>query len=361
MPGSSGLQANLSIGMLWHGKLGHPGIPAMSDMARRGDIPRLNQEELTEVRDCEICCMGKMGQKGHAMASDDVATMPKMGRLHLDLIGPFGVKSMHGGFDYAQTGIEVNTRLSTVSLLRHKSEALSQTRITVQKLEVESGLALKSIRTDGGGEYTSKEWRGYCEDKGIRHELTAPYSPQQNGMCERLNRTLMEKMRCLLMWSKLPKSYWDVALMHANWLRNRTPTSSLTGGIPIEEWTGRQIKMDRSHTFGCLVQYLLVGHDKNKQGDKYAARTAFGVYIGLAADQAGYNIFDPLRAGVMVRTDVRFFEEVPGYPRLMGGRAPQVEAKADEHFLQLFPDTDDEPKAGGVTGQAAATVPQTSR
>ena len=78
----------------------------MSDMARRGDIPRLNQEELTEVRDCEICCMGKMGQKGHAMASDDVATMPKMGRLHLDLIGPFGVKSMHGGFDYAQTGID---------------------------------------------------------------------------------------------------------------------------------------------------------------------------------------------------------------------------------------------------------------
>ena len=132
----------------------------------------------------------------------------------------------------------------------------------------------------------------------------------------------MEKMRCLLMWSKLPKSYWNVALMHATWLRNRTPTISLTGGIPIEKWTGRQIKLDRSHTFGCLVHYLKVGHDKNKQGDKYAARTAFGVFIGLAAYQAGYNIFDLLRAGVMVRTDVRFFEEVPGYPRLMGGRAP---------------------------------------
>ena len=59
------------------------------------------------------------------------------------------------------------------------------------------------------------------------------------------------------------------------------------------------------------MQYLKVGHDKNKQEDKYAARTAFGVFIGMAADQAGYNIFDPLRASVMVRTNVRFFEEVP--------------------------------------------------
>ena len=107
------------------------------------------------------------------------------------------------------------------------------------------------------------------------------------------------------------------------------------------------------------MQYLKVRHDKNKQGDNYAARTAFGVFIGLAVDQVGYNIFDPLRAGVMVRTDVRFFEKVPGYPRLMGGRAPQVEAKADGHFFQLFPGTDDEPKAGGVPGQAAvpAEVP----
>ena len=67
----------------------------------------------------------------------------------------------------------------------------------------------------GGGEYIIKDWKGYWEGKGIKHELTAPYSPQQNGMCERLTRTLMEKMRRLLMWSKFPKSYWDVALMHA--------------------------------------------------------------------------------------------------------------------------------------------------
>ena len=94
-------------------------------MVKRGDIPRVSHGELTLIKDYEICCMGKMGQRGHALASDDVATMPSMGRLHLDLIGPFGVRSMHGGFDYAQTGIEVNSRLLTVSLLKHKSDAVS--------------------------------------------------------------------------------------------------------------------------------------------------------------------------------------------------------------------------------------------
>ena len=80
--------------------------------------------------------------------------------------------------------------------------------------------------------------------------------------------------------------------------------------------------MNKSHNFGCLVQYLKVGAEKNRQGDKFAPCTCFGVFLGMAAGSAGYNVFDPHRAGVIARTDVRFFEEVPGYPKLMGGRAP---------------------------------------
>ena len=74
----------------------------------------------------------------------------------------------------------------------------------------------------------------------------------------------------------------------------------------------------------------------------------------MAAGSAGYNVFDPHRVGVIARTDVRFFEEVPGYPKLMGGRAPQVEATAEKHFFYLFPDTEDEPPTAVVP---AAAVP----
>ena len=99
---------------------------------------------------------------------------------------------------------------------------------------------------------------------------------------------------------------------------------------------------------------MKVGAEKNRQGDKFAPRTCFGVFLGMAAGSAGYNVFDPHRAGVIARTNVRFFEEVPGYPKLMGGRAPQVEATAEKHFFYLFPGTEDEPPAAVVP---AAEVP----
>ena len=152
--------------------------------------------------------------------------------------------------------MEVGCRLSFVNLLKHKSDALAVSKVAIAALESDSGQILKSLRTDGGCEYTLAAWGEYTRGKGIDHQLTAPYSPQQNGMSERLNRILLEKMRCLLLWSQLPKSYWDVALLHANWLRNRLPTSTLKGEVPIEAWKGKKCDLQTSHTFGCLVHYL---------------------------------------------------------------------------------------------------------
>ena len=85
--------------------------------------------------------------------------------------------------------------------------------------------------------------------------------------------------------------------------------------------------------------------------------------MGMAAGSAGYNVFDLHRAGLKARTDVRFFEEVPGYPGYPGGRAPQVEATAEKHFFYLFPDTKDKPPAAVVPAAAVppimlAVVPQ---
>ena len=181
------------------------------------------------------------------------------------------------------------------------------------------------------------------------HQTTAPYSPEQNGLCERLNRTLIEKMRCMLIWSLLPASYWDVAVLHANWVRNRSPTNGLNGDMPYEAWSGRKHENSTMHTFGCLVQYLKVGHDKNRKSEKFASKTSYGVFLGMAIGQAGYLIFDPTRAGVLVRTDVKFHDSVPGYPRLVG-RNKSVHHPHDSDFFCLFPcDEETEKPAGGPT------------
>ena len=85
---------------------------------------------------------------------------------------------------------EVSTRLSFVSLLKTKDEALNRAKVTIQLLEVQSGLPLQSIRPDKGGEFVSQDWMNYCGGKGIYKQTTNAYSPRHNGICERLNITL---------------------------------------------------------------------------------------------------------------------------------------------------------------------------
>ena len=324
----------LSVGCNWHLRLGHPGLTVMETMIAQGMIPSLTKEERSKVANCEICCAAKMAQGSHKAHTVETATCQKLDRIHLDLVGPMRTVSKHGQFMYFQSGIDVGTRMSFVSLLKSKGEAFNASKPLITALEVESRTNLKSLRTDGGGEYISNEWKAFAKDKGFQHQLIAPYSPEQNGVNERLNRTLLEKMRCLLLWSELPKSYWDVALLHANRLRNRTPTSGLNGGVPLTAWTGKQTDLKSLHTFGCLVQYLKIGHDKPTAG-KLAPKTAYGIFLGLPKDQAGFLIWDPTRPEIMVRTDVKFYEDQPGFPRLRQKASPKV--PLDDDFFTLFP------------------------
>lgn len=347
--------------MDWHLRLGHPGLSTMQHMSSKGLIPPLLATEYDVIKSCEVCVSAKLSQSPHQ--SESVSTKEcklKLDRVHMDIVGPIAVLSNHGRFKYFQSSIDVATRYSVVSLLKSKSDAFTAAKQSLNMLESESGCRLKSLRTDGGGEYTSHEWKAYSQMPGHEffHQTTAPYSPEQNGLCERLNRTLIEKMRCMLIWSLLPASYWDVAVLHANWVRNRSPTNGLNGDMPYEAWSGRKHEITTMHTFGCLVQYLKVGHDKNKKSEKFASKTSYGVFLGMAIGQAGYLIFDPTRAGVLVRTDVKFHDSVPGYPRLVG-RNKSVNHPHDSDFFCLFPcDEETEKPAGGPTpSHVPATQP----
>lgn len=334
----------LSAGMSWHLRLGHPGLPVMKSLSAKGILPKLAASEIAEVQGCEVCVSAKAKQSPHSHESQSTKECnSKMDRIHLDLVGPISVASHNGGFTYFQSCMEVSTRLSHVSLLKKKSDALEMTKKVVATLEGQSGRRLKSVRTDGGGEYDGKSWQEWSQTPGREFDLqrTAPYSPEQNGIAERLNRTLLEKMRCMLIWSKLPASFWDVAVLHACYVRNRTPTNALQGDIPIEVWSGRECKVKELHTFGCLVQYLRVGHDKGRKSEKFASKTAYGIFLGMAQGQAGFLILDPTRAKKIVRTNVVFHESIPGYPRLVGRAAlPASQPPPDADFFSLFPSED---------------------
>ena len=107
-------------------------------------------------------------------------------------------------------------------------------------VERETGKKLKCIRTDNGGEYTGS-FHEYCLRQGIRHQRTPPKTPQLNGLAERMNRTLIERVRCLLSDAKLPRSFWAEALNTVTHVINLSPSVPLKGDVPDRVWFGKDV------------------------------------------------------------------------------------------------------------------------
>ena len=104
-------------------------------------------------------------------------------------------------------------------------------------IERETCRKLKRLRFDNGGEYTSREFKEYCSNHGIRHEKTVPETPQHNGVAKRMNRTIVEKVRSMLRMAKLPKTFWGEAVRTACYLINHSPSVPLEFDIPERVWT----------------------------------------------------------------------------------------------------------------------------
>ena len=121
--------------------------------------------------------------------------------------------------------------------LKQKGDVFIQLLEWKASPEKSSRHKVKTLRTDNGGEFTSTELENYLKTEGVKHELTVPKTPEQNGVAERLNRTLVEAVRAMLIQTKLPQRFWVEALLTAVYLHNRSPTKGVTDMTPFEAWT----------------------------------------------------------------------------------------------------------------------------
>ena len=116
----------------------------------------------------------------------------------------------------------------------------------------------QSFEVDNGGEYKSDPFLKVCKEEGIVRHFTIPGTPQQNGVVERLNRTLLEKVRCMLAQSGLRKSFWTEAINYACHLVNRLPSTAIGGKTPIKVWTGKlAVDYDYLHIFACPAYFCV--------------------------------------------------------------------------------------------------------
>ena len=156
------------------------------------------------------------------------------------------------------------------------------------EVENQTGLKIKSLKSDNGGEYDSKEFKSFCSENGIRMIKTVPGTPEQNGVAERMNRTLNERARCMRIQSGLPKMFWAEAVNTAAYLINRGPSVPLNYQLPEEVWSGKEVNLSHLRVFGC-TSYVLTNPDNRDKLDPKARKCHF---IGYGTDMYGYKFWD---------------------------------------------------------------------
>jgi hypothetical protein len=159
------------------------------------------------------------------------------------------------------------------------------------------------LRTDNGDEFTAAEFTSYCADEGVQRHYSMPYSPQQNGVIERRNQTVVGMARTLLKQRGMSAVFWGEAMVTAVYILNRSPTKALNGRTPYEAWHGRKSAVSHLRVFGCLAFGKELGHI-----GKLDDMSTLGVFIGYAEGSKTYRILDPGTQCVCITRDVVFDE-----------------------------------------------------
>jgi hypothetical protein len=286
---------------LWHIRLGHMSEKEMKVLLSKGKLPELKSVE-SDL--CEGCILGK--QKNVSFAKVDRAPKPKKLELvHTDLWGPAPVASL-GGSRYYITFIDDSSRKVWVYFLKLKYDVFEVFKKWKVMVETETGLKLKCLRSDNGGEYEDGGFKQFCAANGIRMEKTIPGTPQQNGVAERMNRTLNERARSMRLHVGLPKTFWADAVSTTAYLINRGPSVPLGHRLPEEVWSGNEVNLSHLKVFGC-VSYVYI---ESNARSKLDAKSRKCYFIGYGDEAFGYRFWDDQNRKIIRSRNVTFNEMV---------------------------------------------------
>lgn len=285
----------------WHSRFGHLNKKDLNKLANNNMVNGLNIKTIEQF-DCMTCAEGKISAKPFHSYSQ-INTKETLELVHTDLCGPFKVKSQGGAF-YFITFIDDYSRYITTYFLKKKSEAFEAFKTFTAMAEKQTGRKIKSLRSDNGKEYVNSQFKSYFQLNGILHQTTVSHTPQQNGVAERVNRTLVEMVRCMLCESGLTQSLWAEAINTATYIRNRSPTKVLGNVTPYERWCNKKPSVSHFRKFGCDAVVL----QKNRSGGKLTPKGKPFKLVGYENLTKGYRLYDTNKREVIKARDVIFFE-----------------------------------------------------
>ncbi|CAO2841169.1 unnamed protein product [Amaranthus hypochondriacus] len=287
----------------WHRRLGHPSLGYLEHL-----FPYLRGSKL--VFNCESCILAKSHKQTY---------YPSLSRshepfmiVHSDVWGPSPDEGA-SQFSYFVLFIDDCTRMSWVYFLKHKSEVFDVFVKFHTMIRTQFQKQIRILRSDNGKEYVNHKMDKFMSHHGLIHQTTCPNTPQQNGIAERKNRTLLNIARAIMIESSVPTSFWPEAIATANYVTNRLPTKSLSHKTPLETLTLYTDSLSLHNLppkiFGCVV-YV---HLPKQSRTKLEPRAVKCVFVGYGTNQKGYRCFDPLTRHMYVTLDCDFNEETYYY------------------------------------------------
>ena len=222
--------------------------------------------------------------------------------IHSDLWGAPSTPDSLGGCKYFISFIDDYSRKVWIYFLKSKDEAFSKFKEWKEAVENQIGKKIKCLRTDNGLEFCNKQFDKLCKDSGIKRHKTCHYTPQQNGVSERMNRTIMEKVRCMLAEAGLGQDFWAEAASTAVNIINRSPSSAIDYRLPEEMWTGKKPELNHLRLFGCSAYVHTIQ-------EKTSPRALKGIFMGYPFGVKGYRVWLPEEGKCVTSRNVVFNEE----------------------------------------------------
>ncbi|KAI3813979.1 hypothetical protein L1987_18717 [Smallanthus sonchifolius] len=279
-------KASESNSILWHRKLAHINNRKMNYIVRNDLVLGIPKMKFSVPDNCIPCKKGKQRKKSHKSKSTNFIVTP-LELLHMDLFGPISIRSISGKL-YCLVVTDDNSRFSWVKFLSSKAESTELVQYLILGLENLFNLKVRRIRSDNGSEFKNSKMVLFCLQKGIHHEFSAPYVPQQNGVAERKNRTLVEIARTMLADSKLPITFWAEAVNTACHVLNRVLTVKRHNKTCYELLNNRKPNLEYLLPFGNPCTLLKV----RDVPTKFSAKAIEGIFQGYVANSITKRVYN---------------------------------------------------------------------
>ncbi|GJS96147.1 retrovirus-related pol polyprotein from transposon TNT 1-94 [Tanacetum coccineum] len=287
---------------LWHRRLSHLNFDYITLLSKKEVVTGLPKLKYVKDQLCSSCEMSKA--KRSSFKSKAVpSSKGRLNLLHMDLCGPMRVASINGK-KYILVIVDDYSRYTWTLFLRSKDETPEVLKDFLTMIQRNLQAQVITVRTDRGTEFLNKTLHAYFKEEGIEHQTSTPRTPEQNGVVERRNRTLVEAARTMLSASKLPLSFWAEAVATACYTQNRSII------ITSHEKTAYHIINDRKpsikhlHIFGCTCYITRDGENLDKMKEKGDPC----VMVGYSTQSKGYRVYNKRTRLIVESIHIKFDE-----------------------------------------------------